>query len=333
MKGEDIFFLNMTLDFWVWTVPLTCLSFSLLYLFRKLIKNNFIRLLLFPFSSISYLLINLIGDNLVFMAFRGFMQLRFTVLNMKSALLSTSNLVLSLLSLWVVTCLGISIPIFIHRWGRPYRFNELKSGYQSCVFYSGMQLMRIATGFLHASELPVALKLSCLTILHITDLGLTIKFRSLTTIRTFLIQLITQFVKIVLHGLLIFEVEYGDVQGSILNNAFNNATAGAVGALFCLLFLSLVVDIAVKLYNIIKQNCAKLNDSGTSVAARIARRKKIIPTKLHSNGTRKERASGCPKAKAAPADAALQENKAINITVKHQKLRMVREAVLHRLKM
>lgn len=117
-KGEDIFFLNMTLDYWIWTVPLNCLFFCLLHLAWRLLKGTFMASILKPFISISCLLKNLICDNVVFMVFRGLIQLRFLVPSLSTAPLPLFNICIGMLALWLFICVGVSAPFLSLKWGR-----------------------------------------------------------------------------------------------------------------------------------------------------------------------------------------------------------------------
>lgn len=240
-KGEDIFFLNMTLDYWVWTVPLTSFVFVLLYLLRKVIKKPLLKAILTPFSSLSYLLASIICDNVVFMTFRGFMQLQFLIPDRHNIFVSTFNLVLTVTTLWVAVCVGIAVPCFMYRWGTPFEIDGMRNRYGSYLLFSALQLLRIASGILHASGFPMPARLGSLATLHFLAFCLTIKNRHLMSLRGMIPTLLAQLLKLVLHGLLIFEVLHGQIQGSIVSDIFNNATAYAVGALLGLLILNMMV--------------------------------------------------------------------------------------------
>lgn len=183
MKKEDIFFLNNTLDYWVWTVLLTSFVFFILYVVRNLVEKPFLKAILTPFSSISYLIVNIISDNVVFFTFRGYTQLQFLVPDKHALFLSTLNITLAIASLWVAVCVGIAIPIFIYLWGLPFEIDGMKNRLGSYLLLSVLQLFRIVSGLLHACQLPVLTKLGGLMILHFFVFCLMIRHRRLMTRR------------------------------------------------------------------------------------------------------------------------------------------------------
>lgn len=119
-KGENVFFLNMTCDFWTWSLPLSLLCFSCLCFARKRSSYSPLKKLLNPYTVFGSFLCKLLVDNMLFFGFRSAMQLRFLVVSPAGLILSTFNIILTIVALWFLSCVGIALPTFLYRWSRPH---------------------------------------------------------------------------------------------------------------------------------------------------------------------------------------------------------------------
>lgn len=79
-KGEDIFFLNNTQDYWFSSLLLSVVVFMILKVIYSFIKRKKIAAALKPFSCMPFLFVNVIGDNIQYLSFRAFTQFEFIVL-------------------------------------------------------------------------------------------------------------------------------------------------------------------------------------------------------------------------------------------------------------
>lgn len=146
---EDLFFLNNCKGFLMYTVPISTLVFFLLWLLHNKIRKYKLSSILSTFSSWSYLLASLIGDNSQYLSFRSFSQLRFCVPIIGP--LSLLNLILTLVVLFATLFLTLSL-YFLALWLSPSTFKSsiLRRSLRSFVLHGVWICGKFASGFVHA---------------------------------------------------------------------------------------------------------------------------------------------------------------------------------------
>lgn len=109
--GENLFFLNNTQEFFLITLTLAAFTFVIYkQIFRWVYPSalaNFLR----PFSSYSYLLSSLLGDNIQYLSFRSFEQLRYYI--PARNLPSFANLALTTTAFFVVTVAALCLYLMV----------------------------------------------------------------------------------------------------------------------------------------------------------------------------------------------------------------------------
>lgn len=147
-KGDTVYFLNNAQDFLLVSTPLTVLSFVLVWLLHKKVKCWKLPLFLAPFSTFSYLLVALFGDNVQYLSFRACQQLRFLV---PHSLTDTISICLALLTLFIVVMCGSALYLLIWAFNRKrFSAETMKHSLNSFVLLTITLGGRALTGFLHA---------------------------------------------------------------------------------------------------------------------------------------------------------------------------------------
>jgi hypothetical protein len=240
----------MTIDIWMWTMPMGIVAFAILYLMQKIIKIKIVSTLLKPFSSIAYLLIKLFGDNVVFFSFRCFTQFYDILPIPQNKLLSVVNVALSMIVLWATICLGIALPLLIYRWSNPFKLDYGSTCLKPYLMISTFQALRVVSGFLHAIIGSLILKITGLTLIQMANFLLICKYSAILTYRNLFFMLSMYTVKLVLNCVLMAEVALGDAQNGVNNNILNLLTSSLVIVLFGVIALNYFIDFFVALYEL-----------------------------------------------------------------------------------
>lgn len=130
------------------TAPLAISFFYLAWLLQRKITCWRFPILLAPFASFSYLLTSLIGDNIQYLSFRAFQQMRFLVVRSGAEAVS---IVLALTILFVVVVASCVLYLLIWRYDRGrLQLESLRSIQNSFILANFTLLARALAGFLHA---------------------------------------------------------------------------------------------------------------------------------------------------------------------------------------
>lgn len=114
-RSETVYFLNNAQNFLFVSLPLTLIAFLLVWLVRNKLDWWILRSVLSQFSTFSYLIVLLVGDNIQYLSFRSFQQLRFIV---PKSLLEGTSIVLCLVALFIVVVCCASMYLLIWSFDR-----------------------------------------------------------------------------------------------------------------------------------------------------------------------------------------------------------------------
>lgn len=248
-KGETMYFLNNARDYWLSNAPLTIFTFSLLMLLYKRIQRYCISRLLLGFSTASYLASSLIGDNVQYLSFRAFQQLR--CLTPRSPL-EYLSIILAVTCLFVVvTAVGC---LYLMIWsGGKCRFEV--EHYKERIFSYAMLNMTIAggclNGFAHAYFDSPKLQLPCLLCTCLAILFVNSKFSSFfKSKRTFCIYSLNIVFRILLNITLLAEVWIDELATSIeVDSALSNVTCCIA---YCLCFCLVLYELLIYLKSVVE---------------------------------------------------------------------------------
>lgn len=147
-NDEDIFLINNTQDYWFFTVPVATLLFLLLNLAVRQARRPTIRRALQPFSSYSFLLSNLLVDNIQYLSFRSVSQIY--LFAPVVGLLSYGNLVLTVLTLFLVIIAASALPLLVRAWDCKFSDLMFRKGLRSTVLVIALSMLKIVFGFVHS---------------------------------------------------------------------------------------------------------------------------------------------------------------------------------------
>lgn len=147
-KSETLYFLNNAQDFLFVSAPLTVISFSCAWFFRRKVTCWNIPTILAPFTTFSYLFYSLLGDNIQYLSFRCFQQLRFLV---PRATIEAVSIVLAIIVLFGVIFCAFALYFLIWSLDRAaFRIEEMKYSIKSYVLLTLILASRALTGFVHS---------------------------------------------------------------------------------------------------------------------------------------------------------------------------------------
>jgi hypothetical protein len=119
---------------------------------------------------------------------------------------SLINIVLNITTLWAAVCIGISLPIFIYRWGSPYEPEYVGRSYKAYLLMAAFQCIRIVSGILHSIIGYSMLKIMILSVLQLINICIVLRFGFLSIAsRKFYLMMASCAVKVILHAILVFE--------------------------------------------------------------------------------------------------------------------------------
>lgn len=122
-------------------------SFVLVWLLRKRIRCSALREFLAPYSTFSTLFILLFGDNIQYLSFRCFQQLRFIVPN---SMLEWVSITMALTVLFIVVISSVSLYPLIWKFDRNFHMETIKSLSSSFLLLTIHLVLRASAGFVHA---------------------------------------------------------------------------------------------------------------------------------------------------------------------------------------
>lgn len=114
-RNESVYFLNNAQDLLFVSAPMTIIGFLLAWFTRRKVTCWKIPSLLAPFSTFSYLLASLIGDNIQYLSFRTFQQLRFIV---PKSIVEAVSITMALVTLLAVVLCSCSLYVLIWAFDR-----------------------------------------------------------------------------------------------------------------------------------------------------------------------------------------------------------------------
>lgn len=213
-KGDTVYFLNNAQDFLFVTAPLAIIFFLLAWWFCKKMKCWKIRLLMAPFATFSYLLVSLFGDNIQYLSFRAFQQLRFIV---PKTPIETFSIILALSALFIIVVCGCALYIIIwalHR--RTFGSETMRHTLRSFVFLNITLTGRTITGFIHAYIDNERLQVIALLMVAVcTLLATSLYVRSFKVKRNGVLSIAIAMLKVLISLLLLLEVEITFDQAAI----------------------------------------------------------------------------------------------------------------------
>lgn len=140
--------MNSAQDFLFLTVPLSTTTFAFGRLLSKKLTCRIFQSILRPFSTFSYLLASVLGDNVQYISFRAFQQLRFIVPKGKLDLLS---IVLCILVLFLALISSSSLYFLVWAFNiKSFEAESNKRIFESFVFLTLTTTGRFFNGFVHA---------------------------------------------------------------------------------------------------------------------------------------------------------------------------------------
>ena len=147
-KSDTVYFLNNAQDFLFVNAPLTLIFFVLAWLSHKKITCWKLPVFLAPFATFSYLLVTLFGDNIQYLSFRAFQQIRFIV---PHSFVETISIALAIIALFVIVVCGCALYLLIWTFDRKqFRTEVMKQRLNSFALLTITIGGRAFTGFLHA---------------------------------------------------------------------------------------------------------------------------------------------------------------------------------------
>jgi hypothetical protein len=150
-NNEDLFFLNNCRGYLFYTVPSSVLLF---FIFSKLyyalsVRKLELAKLLIAFSSWAYLIVSLLGDNLQYLSFRCFSQLRYVIPN--RGILSYISIILSINIGFIAIICAICTYFLALSWtSSNFRPTLLLKRHNSCYYLMFWLVARMISGFIHA---------------------------------------------------------------------------------------------------------------------------------------------------------------------------------------
>jgi hypothetical protein len=173
-KGDSVYFLNNAEDFLFVSVPLSITGFVLAWLIRKKVQCWRIPALFAPFTTFSYLFDSLLGNNIQYLSFRAFQQLRFIV---PRSFVDGLSVVLAIVVLFSVVFCACALYLLIWSLDHKYfRIDHLTHCLESFKLTTLILQARVLAGFIHAYLDNEKNQLMGLVLLSMTVLGVAVRY-------------------------------------------------------------------------------------------------------------------------------------------------------------
>lgn len=231
-KGETMYFISNAEDFWLTAAPFTVVTFLILMFLYNKLRRYWISGLLLGFSTTSYLASSLVGDNVQYLTFRSFQQLRCMA---PRSPLEYLSIFLAVLCLFVVVVAVGCLYLMIWSWDRKrfateYYKQRISSYFMLHTAIAGAGL----NGFTHAYFDNVRVQLPCLLLVCLATLLISCRFSFLFKNKyTFCIYALRLTFRLLLNATLLVEVWTDELESStIVEASFSEVTLCVVYGLF-----------------------------------------------------------------------------------------------------
>jgi hypothetical protein len=166
--GENLFFLNNVQQYLIVTVVLSVIVFVFLKVIRAYLPSGIAQLLR-PFCTYSYLLANLLGDNIQYLSFRAFERLIYAV--PIGGTVGYCDLIVAVVILFFVVTMACSLYLLIWSFDRhAFRSEYYRPALASYSVMTVATLGRCLNGFCHAYLTNSPTQLCLLLLVNLVNL-------------------------------------------------------------------------------------------------------------------------------------------------------------------
>lgn len=266
---------------------MTIISFGLAWLLHKKVRCWKLPLLLAPFATFSCLLVTLFGDNVQYLSFRSFQQLRFMV---PRSPVETMSIILAILTLFLVVVSGSALYLLIWSFDQKrFRTETMKHRFNSFVLLTINLGGRIVAGFLHAYIDIDRYRMFGMIVINMSMLVITAQYYLVYKVkRSLAVYLYNLIVKLLVSIILAIEIELSFSIGSspsLEEESFGNVITLLVYSLTVFYILHYLLttfwSFCDELFTTIKLECQKP----------LKRKKKIIKTKKPADAVTQDKHS------------------------------------------